>query len=163
VSPPSTKLTRRPGASGMKSTVRWLLAVSPRTRLIRTVTRRGGITAWASNAIALSTIVTSSLARVSPAANSRRTVISTQRGGHDAARQELRVGAGGRGLDDAEAISHAVVRRLQRRHQQGGRGDREATAPRTSHASPRAGPRPVHPSASVPATPRPPRPREQAR
>ena len=58
--------------------------VSPRTRLMRTVTRRGGITAWASNASALSTIVTSSLARVSPAANWRPTVISTQSGGRAA-------------------------------------------------------------------------------
>ncbi len=45
---------------------------------MRTVTRRGGITAWALNAMELSMTVTSSLARVSPAANPRLTVISTQ-------------------------------------------------------------------------------------
>src|SRR5205823_6145889 len=75
--PPKVKLTRRPGASGIRSSARGLLAVSPRTRLSRTVTRRGGTTARALNATAESTSVTSSLGRVSPAANSRSTVIST--------------------------------------------------------------------------------------
>src|SRR5207245_5819608 len=55
-----------------------LLAVSPRTSVRRTVTRRGGTTASAPNPTALSISVTSSLGRVSPAANSRSSVISTQ-------------------------------------------------------------------------------------
>src|SRR5438093_204106 len=78
VSRPSLNLTRRPSVSGTRSTTCGLDAVSPRTSSMRTVTRRGGITAWAVKATALSMIVISSLARVSPAANSRLSVISTQ-------------------------------------------------------------------------------------
>src|SRR6266513_2075712 len=76
---PRANLTRLPGASGTRSTARTLLAVSPRTRLSRTSTRRGGTTASASKYTAGFTTVTSSLARVWPPTNSRSKAISTQR------------------------------------------------------------------------------------